>query len=402
MINNPKPLDKVINLNDIHYGLRNNSAEWLYNIDDIFFRKIIIPFIENLPDLDRWQMIINGDLHDSKQLFSVLIQNRIGFTIEKIAKLIPVWINTGNHDLYGDKPIEIDGQNYWINACRHLARIDNVHVIDAPHTINTISGDKVTIIPYIGTPNKHDINGEISIIEDIKSQHNDYLFTHTTYSGFFYEGKKIEGSEGISPELVKPFKKVFNGHIHSEQEKGNILITGSQYHTKTSEWKNPCHFHTIDFSAKKEVITVHENDLSPRYKETNILQLMDSSTFEAQMWCKNSYITVNVPTHLVGEFDYHPIYDLLSGARTVRFDPVVIEIGGGEQNLLGMEGISGMEGKIDVKSKYPDYLKELSIVHLDKGESIEITDKVKEKLDQSFAKLYEKAEQNLKLTDIEL
>ena len=203
-----KPIDKALLLGDIHYGLRNNSMEMLHNIDNIFFRQFLIPYILSIPDIHRYHLFFTGDILDSKQMYSIVVQNHIQFTFERLASILPVHINLGNHDLYGNSSVDIGGEQKWIHACRFLSNIPNVQVYDEPTTLKTITGRDFTIIPFIGTPNKHDLSKEIEIVENIP--HNDYLFMHTTVEGFFYEGKPIVEGEGITKKLLSRFKKVHN------------------------------------------------------------------------------------------------------------------------------------------------------------------------------------------------
>lgn len=402
MILQQKPIDKSIEVGDLHFGIRNNSMEWLHNIDVLFFHRFLIPYLRSLPDIERYQLFLTGDLFDSKQLYSVVVQNRVRYTIKLLAKILRVHINLGNHDLYGDKPMVLeDGTEIWINACDFLSDIENVQVYDKPTTLETVTGMKFTIVPFIGTPNRHDVAKEISIIEEIREQHNDYLFTHTTIEGFFYEGKPIVEGEGITKALLAPFKKVKNGHIHSMQEDGNILIMGTPYHTKVSESENPCYIYDVDYSSRDEVTKIVENKISPRYRNTNIFRIMDMSVDRAIKYVTNNYCRIKVPNHLTNSYDFNAIRDMLTDyCRTLEFDPLVSEEIEAEL-ILGDDGIDVNMGKVDIKGKYPEFIDKLSMVMLSSKETIEVPDDVKPRLLEDFNKLFAKAEQSMNVNDLE-
>ncbi len=401
MILNQRSITKAILVGDIHYGIRSNAASWLHNIDSIFFHQFLIPYLKSLPDINNYQIFFTGDLFDSKQLFSVIVQNRVRFTIKKIAKMMPVHINIGNHDLYGSKPIDVDGESVWINSCGFLSEIPNVHIYDEPTTLHTVLGNKFTVIPFIGTPDKHNISKEAEILNGIKKEHEDFLFMHTTIAGFYYEGKPILENEGISIDSLAQFKKVFNGHIHSMQEKSNILILGTPYHTKSSEAGNPCQIYDVDFSLQSHKTVAIENKLSPQYKNISLFNLLDMTVSDSITYVTNSYVKVRVPNHLVREFDYNKILDILSKfAKTIEFDPVVVAKQTDTSGLSGEHGIIEME-KVDVKSKYSSYIDQLSMITLSSKDSMEIHDSLKPRLIESFDKLYKKAEEKIGVNDLD-
>ncbi len=402
MILNQRPIDKAIEIGDIHLGIRNNSMEWLHNIDVLFFHRFLIPYLRSLPDIDRYQLFLTGDLFDSKQMYSLVVQNRARYTIKELAKILPVHIDLGNHDLYSDKPMVLEnGEEIWINACDFLSDIDNVQVYLEPTTLETVTGMKFTIIPFIGTPNHHDVSREVSIIEEIKKQHNDYLFMHTTIEGFFYEGKPIVEGEGITKQLLAPFKKVKNGHIHSMQEDGNILILGTPYHTKMSECDNPCYIYDVDYSSRDEVTKMVENKISPRYRNTNIFRIMEMTVDKAKKYVSNCYCRFKVPNHLTNSYDFVSIRDILAEhARTIEFDPLVSEEMEAEL-VVGDEGIDTGMGKVDIRGKYPEYIEKLSMVNLSSKETLEVPDSMKPKLLEDFNALFTKAERGMNVNDLE-
>lgn len=79
-----------------------------------------------------------------------------------------------------------------------------------------------TVGPFLFIP-----YGESISSDEFNTHGAKYAVTHHDFYGVELAGGKVRASFGDDPNLMKDFKIVFNGHIHTQSELGNILNAGS-------------------------------------------------------------------------------------------------------------------------------------------------------------------------------
>ena len=90
--------NRIFMISDLHFGVRNNSIEWLENHLE-FFHKFYIPYLkENLQKGD--VLFVLGDWFDNRQLLDINVMNKSIDLILDLSEILPVYFMTGNHDIY--------------------------------------------------------------------------------------------------------------------------------------------------------------------------------------------------------------------------------------------------------------------------------------------------------------
>lgn len=363
-------------IGDMHFGRKNNSRE--RHSDTLFFiDKFLTPIIQKITaQASDVKLVFTGDMFDSKQVIETFISNDCYFALEELSHLLPIDFFVGNHDLLS----RTDDMVY--NSTKTLKYMNNINLYEE----FTVVGD-VAYMPFY--KNKLD---EIAFIESCEAP---YLYSHTEYSGFYYEGKMIEESpKSINPDLVKKFKRVINGHIHGRQEKGNLLIVGTPYQLKYGEYKNIPHIHIFDRTKNK--IQAVENKMSPRFKIFHFFNFLNKTVDQGNAEIKNNYCKIITPGELFDKIDVNKIVGSLDGsAKELEFEPVRtvkrddIPTSDGEDDLK-------ISSVIDIRVKYDNFITDSIDI-----DGAMISDELKERLKTDFREMYAEAETRVNINDLE-
>ena len=89
--------NKLILVSDIHFGVRNDSAEWLDNMSS-YFANFFIPLVKSKAN-EGIAVCILGDLFDNRQSINIDTMNVASGIIRQIAEIAPVYVMAGNHDM---------------------------------------------------------------------------------------------------------------------------------------------------------------------------------------------------------------------------------------------------------------------------------------------------------------
>lgn len=361
---------------DLHFGRKNNSRQ--RHSDTLFFiEKFLTPIIKKVTaSVNDPKLVITGDLFDSKQVLETFISNDCYAVLEELATMLPIDFFIGNHDLLSRT------EDMVYNSTKTLKYMNNINLFEE----FTIVGD-TAYLPFY--KNKLD---EIAFIEQCEAP---YLYSHTEYSGFYYEGKMIEESpKSINPELVKKFKRVLNGHIHGRQEKGNLLIVGTPYQLKFGEYKNIPHIHIFDHKSNK--IQAVENKLSPRFKIFHFFNFLDKTVDQGNAETKNNYNKVITPGELFDKIDVNKIISSLDGsAKELDFEPVRTVKRDDIPTSEGDEELK-ISSVIDIRVKYSNFIKDSIDI-----DGAMIDDELKNRLIDDFNNMYADAETKVNINDLE-
>lgn len=385
MIKKWLPLDKVILVGDIHFGVYSNSAEWLLNISE-FFYKILIPFAKEAVikyGRDKVTIILAGDINDIKQAIATVVQNKQIEIFEELASICDVYIDIGNHDT----PFK---ENPKVNSIRALKLIDGVHIVDEPTILETVAKERVLITPWVSSKEK-----ELEVINNFDAE---YLIAHTEIAGFHYEGVPVDESKHNPIEAFSKFKRVWSGHIHKKQEKENIVFIGTPCQVRKSEADNENGIWFIDFENDKEAFI--PNEVSPKFTSLNVFTLMNMTISEANKFVKNNYVSVKVPTDMMYILNMANVSGVLEGYRSLNAEPIIKKNKSDvlDENMIGSEGIK--EISVDIGDKLTEFIDQIESVRLTKEKSVTITDKWRDKLKKSVTDLYRSAKN--KDEDIEI
>ena len=229
---------KIAVLGDTHWGVRNDSIEFL----DYFERFFYSVFFPELKKRGITRVIQLGDIVDRRKFISYITLNRMRkFFAESKKRGIDWDFLVGNHDT----PYRNTND---INSMKELfSRVDGaedyIRFYSGPTEIN-IDGTNILMLPWINSSNHEE---SMEAIAQTKAQ---IAFGHLEIQGFeMYRGMAC--LDGIDKNVFDKFEIVVSGHFHHKSQQGNILYAGTPYEMTWSDWDDPRGFHVFDTETRK-------------------------------------------------------------------------------------------------------------------------------------------------------
>jgi predicted phosphodiesterase len=229
---------KIALLGDTHWGVRNDSLDFL----DYFERFFYSVFFPELKKRGITRVVQLGDIVDRRKFISYITLNRMRKFFAESKEHDVEWdILIGNHDT----PYKNTND---INSMRELfSRVDGaedfIRFYSDPTEIQ-IDGTDILMLPWINSSN-HDTSMEM--IAKTKAQ---IAFGHLEIKDFeMYRG--MPSHEGMDPSILDKFEVVVSGHFHHMSKRGNILYAGTPYEMTWSDWDDPRGFHVFDTESRE-------------------------------------------------------------------------------------------------------------------------------------------------------
>ena len=187
---------------DIHFGLKSNSQT--HNDDCLNF---IRWFIETARAEGCETCFFTGDWHNNRAAINIVTLNYSLRALELLNDAFDrVYFIPGNHDLYYRDKRDIQS----VEWARHLP---NVQIVN-----DWFSDGDVVIAPWL-------VGDDHKRVPKLKGQ---YCFGHFELPHFFMNAMVAMPDTGeIQAEAFHGFDKVFSGHFHKRQTKGNIVYLGN-------------------------------------------------------------------------------------------------------------------------------------------------------------------------------
>ena len=293
--------NKIYLISDLHFGVRANSLEWLKNQLD-FFYGVYIPYLKETKKKGDILFIL-GDWFDNRQLLDINVMNKSIDLIFDLADIMPVYMLTGNHDIY--KKHDTD-----VNSLAAFRFIPNVKIFEEPAVISN-GKTKILILPWIGNPEKEEMYG--------KANPCDYIFAHADIMGLKYDnGRQIV--KGAKLRGIKGVKKVISGHVHKRQELKDSLYLGSPYSTKRSDIGNKKGYYV--FEPDKNHIEFIINKTSPVFQRIMLEDLMEWTLERTHKLLENNYTDIIVPDKYIHLFNLTRFTELLEGCAYKKVETV--------------------------------------------------------------------------------
>lgn len=296
--------DKLILISDIHFGVRNDSAEWLDNMSS-YFANFFIPLLRSKVN-EGVAVCILGDLFDNRQSINIDTMNIASGIIRQIAELAPVYIMAGNHDMSRRSDSSL-------NSLVIVKGIPNVVVIDSYSSVHwkTSSGSsrRVGFIPYTGIYSKE--------TEAVSKSNEDYIFLHTEVLGAIFDsGKPIKDG---AVTTASPAKRIFSGHIHKRQELGKFTYIGSPYHLRRSDVGDLKGIYILNIDD--DTLEFVPNRYSPIFQAVTLQSLLTMTLSEFKSYITNNYTDIIVPRDKAGDIEPYELLALLdrSTYKDVKF-----------------------------------------------------------------------------------
>lgn len=312
-------------ISDTHFGVRNSSNEWM-EIQKEYFYNFLIPLLKK--ESKKGDVLIHcGDVFDSRQSINLFVMNFALEIFEELAKILPVIILLGNHDIAKKNSNEV-------NSVKVLKWIPNIKVCEEPEII-TVVGKKLLFMPWRANHQEEE--------ECLKTHTADFLFCHTDVQGLKFN-RNTEIQEGISLAMLKQFRKVYSGHIHYSQSKGNFRMLGCPYPLTRSDINNEKGIWCFDIENESE--TYFPNNYSPKFIRILFEKVLEMEEDEAREHFKNNFVDVLVDQKWTLNFPFSTFYDDIQGYRKLEFVPRIMNMEDDDGALLDDE--SYQLGKIDI------------------------------------------------------
>ena len=186
-----------------------------------------------LHNVDRIEIL--GDLTHNHNVVRLEIMEFWLWALDLLSQTHQTVVLIGNHDISGDYRSHFSSLTLF-----GLMQKPNLIIVDKPLLLGNIG-----YISYI-----HDANEFINLSNELSDKGAKVLICHQTIEGSKYESG-IYAPDGIpTGSWSERFAHIISGHIHSEQEFGNIIYPG------TARWDN-----VADANKRKGIwIYEHEED----------------------------------------------------------------------------------------------------------------------------------------------
>lgn len=278
-------------ITDTHMGIKNNSEEWIEIIRSYFFEWFFPLIRKEYKDGDI--LIHLGDWHDSRQSLNLKVIDLSIEIAEEMSKIFKdgIYVIAGNHDVWGKNSNEI-------NSLKILQRIPNFNIFTEPVTLY-LGGKKFCMMPWIE-------NREIEKETLFKFDTADYLCCHSDIAGLNFN-KYTKVDIGINESEITGFKRIYSGHIHYSQIKGDkIRILGSPYEMTRSDMDNPKFILRLDLESNRE--DFFYNQFSPKHISIQLNEILNKSPNELKNILENNFVDIIVDT----ELRINPRIDIIS------------------------------------------------------------------------------------------
>lgn len=265
-------------ISDIHFGCRGNSEKYISLIETFFLTTLK----KAIDDNNITDVRILGDLFDNRNTINVRTMNSAMKVFRWYCDKMPnvkFKILLGNHDIYYHNRTDINS----IECLRHL---ENIEIIDSLE-IETIANKKIVMVPWLilesDTYNKFMglANG---------TQKYDLLLGHFEARGFEVV-PGVEDTDGLESGVFSNFKKVFSGHYHLRDTRGNMSYLGCPYQLTWGDYGNDKGIHIYD--VETEETTFIKNEDSPNHIKIIMSDLADGKK-ESLRKVKNNVVRLVV------------------------------------------------------------------------------------------------------------
>jgi DNA repair exonuclease SbcCD nuclease subunit len=304
-----KSIRKIFILGDLHLGVRNNSIEW----SDIQSDYLINHFLKQVDDEgfdpDHDILVQVGDWNHVRESTNVRIYKQ---SLE-LAKILTtkfkrgVYVILGNHDVYYKDRTDT-------HSLEGFDKIyPNFHIFTKPERF-IVDEHKFLMLPWI--ENLDELKSTVATHKNL-----DYIFCHADFKGFNLN-KVTKLEHGLEATDTISFKRIYSGHIHIRQEKGNVLYVGTPYQMDRGDSGNTKGFYVLDVSQVGEVTEKFiENVVSPKYLKYDLLNLLPLTAPELQTLIKNNFVDVQIESDLLKKFQFSQFTDLIKdyGHRSIEF-----------------------------------------------------------------------------------
>ena len=354
---NTNNIKRAFLISDTHFGVRNSAFEWLDIIKEYFY-DYFIPLLKS--ESKEGDILIHcGDVFDSRHSLNLFAMNLAMEIFEEIAKIMPVVIILGNHDIAKKNSNEV-------NSVKVLKWIPNITVLEEPEVM-TFSRKAVLFMPWRANSTEE--------AECIKNNPADFLFCHTDVQGMRFNRNTVIDA-GMELSTLKSFKKVYSGHIHYAQQKANFRMLGCPYPLSRSDINNEKGTWVFDFENETEIYYL--NTVSPKFVRMLFEKVLELDEEEAKEKFRNNFVDILVDPKWSLNFPFSTFSDEMKGYRRLDFIPRISAAEDEDGNMPDEEG----------------NIEQIDIIELSKNliYNTSHSDKVKKRLIETIKTLYDRVQ----------
>jgi DNA repair exonuclease SbcCD nuclease subunit len=337
-------------VSDTHFGARSNSVEWLDEMMD-WFENDFIKRIEN--EYKPGDILIHcGDVFDNRQSVNLLVLHRAIGLFEKLSKIFNdgIYIIAGNHDVMRKTSNDVSSLD-----C--LKYIPNVHIIKEP--VIAEFGTKTALF----MPWRTDDEAERECLKEFEVHNCNYLFCHTNIRNLRFDSRR-DVEEGLMLDDINKFQRVYSGHIHWGQRRGNVTMVGNPYQMTRSDAGNSKGFYLLGIESNSEIF--FENNYSPKFVRIYLNKYMERTVGDLKKECNNNRVDLYVPSHYLMKYQINPIIDILSEI-TKKLEVIPYEADLYEEEA---EGSLSDEGSFNIISLCERYIGSVKTIESETKERI--------------------------------
>lgn len=249
---------------DIHFGLKSNSSVHLQDCSDF-----VDWFIATAKQNGCETCLFLGDWNHNRSSISNITLHYGLSALERLsAAFDTVYFIPGNHDLFYRDRRDISS----VAWAKHLP---NVHIINDWFT----AGD-VTIAPWL-------VQDDWKQLQRLGGK---YLFGHFELPYFKMNAMVEMPDHGeLQTTHLVGYERVFSGHFHKRQEKGNVTYIGNAF---------PHNYADVDDDARGMTVLDWSGELSyytwPAQPRFRVYQLSDVLERTEELLLPNMYVRVNL------------------------------------------------------------------------------------------------------------
>jgi DNA repair exonuclease SbcCD nuclease subunit len=287
---------RAIIISDTHLGARSNSVEWLDVMKDWFHEDFIPKVKENYRPGDI--LIHCGDVFDNRQSVNLLVLHEGIRLFEELSKIFVdgIYVIAGNHDVMRKTTNDV-------SSLDTLKYIPNVNILKEP-VLADFSTTTALFMPWRTNDEEEKV-----CLKDFEAHNCNYLFCHTNIRNLRFDGSRTV-DEGLNLSDIQSFQRVYSGHIHWGQHRGNVTMVGNPYQMTRSDAGNKKGWYILDLESGNEEFV--ENEYSPRFIRIYLNRFLDKSLAELKAACLNNRVDLYVPSGYLLKYQITAIIDELS------------------------------------------------------------------------------------------
>jgi len=295
---------KIHLVGDLHLGIKNNSIEWL-EIQKHWLLEEFISQVDQDFDADRDILILEGDIFHSRESINIRIQTEVFGIFSQLSKKFKrgIYIILGNHDVYYKDKNDVNS----VKTLTYLA--DNIYVFEKSDILRINGGNHLFLmLPWVD-----DYARLAGIIDDYRDLAT-HIICHADVKGLTLNRfAKVE--HGLELNTLKTFKRVYSGHIHIRQEKGNLLYTGTPYQMDRGDRDNQKGYYVLDVSGKEVVETFIPNTKSPVFLKFDVFDLLEMPVAEIERVFANNFVDIMINVKFANRFSVTTFLEKLQTSK---------------------------------------------------------------------------------------